>query len=188
MTRAAAHRSGRGGRGGPPRPRARLGMLALAGWLFADLLLVLALVSMSGQPDPLAAEPSASPSAPEETEEPEEPEEPGESPPEPEQPRSVEQEYVEFGVGGGGAGLVEQIAEATEQWEGRQAAFVMTFGGSQDGTRYAGQVNAAIHRANPEMFPRGTTTEDFHDLSEPPRTATVRVYFYTGHSGRTGTR
>ncbi|MDT0266665.1 hypothetical protein RM844_10210 [Streptomyces sp. DSM 44915] len=161
----------------PPvrRRRRRLGLAALAGWLFADLLLVLALVSMSGQPDPLAA---ADPAVPEEsaTESPE----PEPEPTEDEGPRGVERDPVEFGVSGGDAGeLVEQLAAATERWAGREAAFVLTFGGGQGGTRYAGEVNALLHRARPDMFAEGITREDFHDLGEPGNTARLWVYFYT---------
>ncbi|WP_255308239.1 hypothetical protein [Streptomyces marincola] len=157
------------------RPRRRMGLMALAGWLFADLLLVLALVSMSGQADPLAAgEPD--PEVPEPTE----PADPPAEPPEPEGPRGVERDPVQFEVRGTDpAWLVEQIAAATEAWEGREAAFVLTFGGSRGGTGYAGRVNSLLNEARPDMFSPDITREDFHDLGQPANSARLWVYFYT---------
>jgi hypothetical protein len=159
-----------------PSRRGRLAPAVLAGWLFADLLLMLALVSMSGQADPMADDhlrPSQTPTTqpPEPTPEPE---------PTPTGPRSVERDRVEFGVDGGDrASLIRQIARQTERWAGQEAAIVLTFGGDYSGTQYAGRVNSLLHEARPEMFPRGTTTESFHDLSAPAQTAELWVYFYT---------
>ncbi|WP_165985620.1 hypothetical protein [Streptomyces sp. YIM 98790] len=161
----------------PGGGRFRLGPFALAGWLFADLLLVLTLVALGGQPDPLAAK------KPEETEtEDPEPEEP-DAPEEPEGPRSVDRNPVEFSVRGSDNGdLRRQIAEATEEWPDREAAFVLTFGGDYGGNQYAAKVNGLLHAANPKMFAAELAGENYHDLSEPVNTAVVRVYFYT-HGG-----
>ncbi|MDT0443987.1 hypothetical protein [Streptomyces johnsoniae] len=160
--------------GRPRRPRRRIGLMALAGWLFADLLLVLALVSMSGQEDPLAA-PEPTPTGPAEpTEEPTEP------PEEPDIPRGVEQEPVMFDVEGRDTGwLREQIAAATEEWAGQEAAFVLTFGGTLNGTGYARLVNDQLHEARPDMFAEEITAEDFLQVNEPANTARLWVYFYT---------
>ena len=46
----------------PARRGFRFNPLHLAGWLFADMLLVLALVSMGDRGDPLAAQAAARPS------------------------------------------------------------------------------------------------------------------------------
>ncbi|MGP4111032.1 hypothetical protein ACTWP5_08980 [Streptomyces sp. 4N509B] len=167
------------GVGWQPRRRRGLGPVVLAGWLFADLLLMLALVSMSGQADPLAAPPkgeasgSADPSP-----------SPSPSPsPRPTGPRSVVREYVTIDVAGtSDAAIVRQLRRQTERWEGREAAFVLTFGGDTNGTVYAGQVNGLLGRARPDMFTEGIVTHDFHFLNDPPNTAELWIYFYTSPS------
>lgn len=146
----------------------------LAGWLFADLVLVLALVSMADRPDPLAARPAvgASPSG-----------SPSPSPsptPSPVGPRSVELKPQQIRVKGGASeDIVAQIDKGTKKWPGRTAALVLTFGGSQSGTEYAHRVNSLLSKARPEMFSKKTATDDFHDLGEPSNTAIIRIYFYT---------
>jgi hypothetical protein len=151
----------------------RLGPIALAGWLFADFLLVLALVAMGDQADPLAYQrPSPRPSpthsaTPKPT-------------PTPTGPRSVMKGRFEFRVSGtDDASLVRQIKAATASHGTRQAAFVLTFGGTQNGTAYARRVNALLHTARPHMFDRNTATEDFLNLQAASNTAKVWVYFYT---------
>ena len=156
------------------RRRGRLSVVALAGWLFADLLLVLTLMSMGDRPDPLAATPSPSPSASRSASA-----SPSPSPSET-GPRAVEQKPVKFRVSGGDEEeLVEQIRQRTSRWEGREAALVLTFGGSANGTQYAHRVNGLLHKARSGMFTAGTATEDFHDLGSRPSTAELWVYFYT---------
>jgi hypothetical protein len=162
-----------------PSRRGRLAPAVLAGWLFADLLLMLALVSMSGQADPLADD-EVGPSPSESTSPPDDP--PPDPEPTPTGPRSVERDRVEFGVEGGErASLVRQIARQTERWAGDEAAIVLTFGGdiSDTGTQYAQRVNSLLYEARPDMFPRDTTAEDFIDRSAPAQTAELWVYFYT---------
>lgn len=159
-----------------PRPRRRLrgpGAVVLAGWLFADLLLVLALVSMADRPDPLAAakpEPSASASA-------------SVSPspsPSPSGPQGVSRSPKQFRVHGTDKGdLEKQIRAGTARWKGHTAALVLTFGGGQAGEAYAHTVNKLLGRARPDMFGTRMATDDFHDLSAKPDTALIRVYFYT---------
>ncbi|MFF8771513.1 hypothetical protein [Kitasatospora sp. NPDC015120] len=164
------------------RPRAR--GVHLAGWLFADMLLVLALVAMGDQGDPVAArravatptataEPSATTGAtPTAT-------------PTPAGPRGVEHDPVTVDVSGESSdadGLTAQIRAATERYAGRQAAVVLTFGSNRDpglGQAYAHTVNGLLAQARPEMF-RGTTTRDFISLADNPRHASLEIYFYTG--------
>ncbi|MEI5097923.1 hypothetical protein RB200_03770 [Streptomyces sp. PmtG] len=74
----------RGRRGG------RIAGVVLAGWLFADLLLVLALVSMADRPDPLADRPKESGGATSSKK----------PPKEPSGPPSVERKPREFDVKG----------------------------------------------------------------------------------------
>ncbi|MET8683042.1 hypothetical protein ABZV77_02415 [Streptomyces sp. NPDC004732] len=152
----------------------RLGVVVLAGWLFADLLLVLALVSMADRPDPKADDrPRPEPSKSRST-----------SPPRPTGPRSVDRNPQEFEVRGRDKGdLVKQIAKDTRKWSGREAALVLTFGGSSNGTVYAHRVNGLLDKARPEMFTGKTVTDDYHALGERAETAVVRVYFYTAPGG-----
>lgn len=146
-----------------------MGVVVLAGWLFADLLLVLALVSMGDRPDPKLPEhprPSRS-KGPDPTRT-------------PTAPRSVDRHPQEFEVSGDDKGdLVRQIAKDTRKWSGREAALVLTFGGSSNGTVYAHRVNRLLGTARPEMFTAKTATDDYHSLGRSAETAVVRVYFYT---------
>ncbi|MCX5051830.1 MULTISPECIES: hypothetical protein [unclassified Streptomyces] len=162
------------------RPRRRIrrpGVVVLAGWLFADLLLVLALVSMADRPDPLAAvkpRPSASASA-------------SASPspsPSPTGPQGVSRSPVKFKVHGTDKGdLQRQLRSATARWKGRTAALVLTFGGGNGGTEYAHHVNSLLTKARPGMFGGRMATDDFLNLGEAANTAIVRVYFYTQPAG-----
>jgi hypothetical protein len=166
--------------GSAARRVGHMGVLALAGWLFADLLLVLALVAMGGQPDPLAAQAAhATPSASR-----------GASPrpshtkpkprPTPRGPRAVEKRSVRFTVHGADRGaLVRQLQRATKGYRKRKAAIVLTFGGGAAGEEYAAKVNSLLTAARPGLFPRGTTTRDYLNLSGPSDTATLEVFFYT---------
>lgn len=150
-------------------------MVVLAGWLFADLLLVLALVSMADRPDPLANRPKASGES----------EKPSPSPsPTPTGPRSVELRPEVFRVKGTDkSDLKKQIHKNTGKWAGREAALVLTFGGSANGEAYAHRVNSMLGEGRPGMFTKKTATDDFHQLGDPVSTAKVRVYFYTTPGG-----
>ncbi|MFJ2773965.1 hypothetical protein [Streptomyces sp. NPDC087300] len=155
------------------RRSGRIGTVVLAGWLFADLLLMLALVSMADRPDPGADDRPK----------------PGHSktskpPPTPTGPRSVDRDPEEFHVSGTDKGdLTEQIAKGTRKWSGRTAALVLTFGGGPNGTVYAHRVNSLLGKGRPDMFTRKTATDDFHNLAKGAQTAEVRVYFYTAPGG-----
>jgi hypothetical protein len=157
------------------RRRGRLSTVALAGWLFADFLLVLVLVAMGDQADPLANRrpgdrPSPSPS----------PSVSPSPPPKPAGPRSVSKRRFEFRVSGtADAALVRQIRQATRARDGQEAAFVLTFGGTRTGTEYARRINRLLPRARPAMFSRNTATEDFLNLTAAPDTASLWVYYYT---------
>ncbi|MCZ2524606.1 hypothetical protein [Streptomyces sp. HB2AG] len=165
---------------------------AMAGWLFADLMLVLALVFLGDSPAPATAQrqPAVpSPSAeepgagPEESPSPAPPSSSSSAPsssPSPGDHRSVENAPVKFRVRGDDRDkLTAQLEKATGDWAGRRAALVLTFGGGPGGTEYARRVNSLLPRARPEMFTRNTTAEDFHDLGEPTSTAELWLYFYT---------
>ncbi|MFE6701852.1 hypothetical protein [Streptomyces sp. NPDC057718] len=151
----------------------------LAGWLFADMLLVLALVSMGDRGDPLAASatektprPSASASAAKPKPE-----------PKPSGPRSVERKPVTFGVTastGDTDAMVSQLKKKTARYEGRTAAFVITFGNAPEtaaGQNYAEEINKALKVARPAMF-RGTTPRNFWSRG-PSGSADLEIYFFT---------
>ncbi|WP_167532745.1 hypothetical protein [Streptomyces alboniger] len=161
-------------RGRPVRGRGnRFSVVFLAGWLFADLLLVLALVSMADRPDPQADDRPKPP-----------PSKGGKPSPTPTGPLAVDRDPQEFQVSGRGKGdLVAQISKGTRKWSGRRAALVLTFGGGPNGTVYAHRVNGLLGKGRPDMFTKKTATDDFHNLGKRPETAVVRVYFYTAPGG-----
>ncbi|WP_234443384.1 hypothetical protein [Streptomyces sp. NRRL B-24484] len=162
----------------PARVRAGLGM---AGWLFADMLLVLALVAMGDQGDPVAAERAVHPSLPASPHPGASTGGPASPSPTGNGPRGVEHDPVTVRVSGDEAAATEQIRAATEAYRGRQAAVVLTFGSNRDpglGQAYAHTVNGLLPQARPEMF-AATTTRDFISLEDNPRHASLEIYFYT---------
>ncbi|MER6998638.1 hypothetical protein [Streptomyces sp. NPDC000410] len=157
----------------------RLNPLHLAGWLFADMLLVLALVVMGDQGDPVkAAEaprtPGASSSAtPKPTPE-----------PSPTGPRAVLRKPVKFSIDaapGDRDRIIDRLRRATAAHAGRQAAFVLTFGRHADpgpGGEYAHEVNSLLEKARPDMF-KGATTRDFWKGGASGGHADIEIYFYS---------
>lgn len=156
----------------------RFNVLHLAGWLFADMLLVLALVAMGDQGDPIAAKeaekgrdkPSASASPkPSKT---------------PKGPRAVMRKPVKVSIkapSGDRDRIVDKLRDVTAPYKGRQAAIVLTFGEHADpgpGQAYARQVNSALSKARPDMF-GGTTTRDFWQGGSSAGRAEIEIYFYT---------
>lgn len=175
---------------GPRIPRERA-LAALAGWLFADLMLVIVIVAMGGQSDPLAAGAPklvvstrhASPT-PKPT--------PTTAKPSPSPtftgPPSLERTPQVFDVQaaqGDDATLTRQITAALARYRGRRAGFVMTFGwGSDSGsdTAYATEVNGLLNRIAPGIFPVGTPEQAFIDLGSPSGGAKVEIFLFTGSS------
>ncbi|MGA5387645.1 hypothetical protein [Streptomyces pseudogriseolus] len=157
--------------------RFRFTPLHLAGWLFADMLLVLALVSMGDRGDPLAARADAKPSKPAAVEPSPEPS------PTPTGPRSVARKPVKVqltATAGDTTRMVKELRAATTRYEGRQAAIVLTFGQASepsDGQAYAREVNKALRKARPDMF-TDATTRDFWN-GGPSGSADLEIYFYT---------
>lgn len=161
----------------PLRRRFRFTPLHLAGWLFADMLLVLALVSMGDRGDPLAAQASARPSESAEAK-------PSPKPsPTPTGPRSVERKPVKIRLTaavGDNARMVEQLRARTADYEGRSAAFVLTFGQASEpgaGQAYAQDVNESLRKARPDMF-ADATTRDFWSKGASGA-ADLEIYFFT---------
>ncbi|ROP46646.1 hypothetical protein EDD94_6306 [Streptomyces sp. PanSC9] len=159
------------------RPRFRFNPLHLAGWLFADMLLVLALVSMGDRGDPLAAR-SATRPLPSVDAKPS----PRSSPTQA-GPRSVERKPVKLHVPaatGDTSRMVSQLRTATGRYRGRSAAFVLTFGQAPepgDGQAYARDINRSLHKARPDMF-IDATTRDFWN-GGVSGAADLEIYFYT---------
>lgn len=155
--------------------RRGLNPLHLAGWLFADMLLVLALVSMGDQGDP-GKQPE-----PEKSEAVKEP--PPKEPP-PKKPLAVERKPVKVSVDADASdkkGIVDRLHKVTEKYEGRKAAIVLTFGRTQEaraGIAYAHRVNSLLDKARPGMF-KDTTTRDFMYLGGRVGHADLEIYFFT---------
>ncbi|MET9672497.1 hypothetical protein ABZY68_05270 [Streptomyces sp. NPDC006482] len=154
----------------------RFNPLHLAGWLFADMLLVLALVAMGDQGDPQAAAARPGSSAT-----------PKPGPPKsqkPKGPRAVTRTPVKVSIDaspGDRDGILARLKSATARYEGRQAAFVLTFGRHSDpgaGGAYASEVNSLLAKARPDMF-KGATTRDFWKGGASGGHADLEIYFYT---------
>ncbi|MEU1472322.1 hypothetical protein ABZ434_29380 [Streptomyces sp. NPDC005761] len=156
----------------------RFNPLHLAGWLFADMLLVLALVAMGDRGDPLAAEAAAKPSA-SASAKPKPSKAPG-----PKGPRAVRNKPVKVSIdaaAGDRDRIEERLRAATAAYKGRQAAFVLTFGRHADpgaGGAYAHEVNSLLEKARPDMF-GGATTRDFWKGGSSTGHADIEIYFYT---------
>jgi hypothetical protein len=182
-------------RGRTARPSQR-GVATLAGWLFADLILVLMLVMMAGQPDPLvnpkvavthriSPSPSRSPS-PTPT-------------PTPTRPRTLDLKPVVIHVDGPGASNAQLIASIQSQLagdQGKQAGMVLVFGDGDcisPDTQYADTIIALLGQAYPDadppMFPASTVTRPFinggdgGDCGDESATgADLDVYYFTSAS------
>jgi hypothetical protein len=169
-------------------------MIALVGWLFADLMLVIMVVTLASQPDPLADQtprtaltrsaatsPSPSPS------------------PSPTGKRTLDLRPVVIHIDGPGDSdqqLVAQIKAELAGEVGKQAGMVLTFGdgpciGSDSG--YAIRVNGLLGRvdpqANPPMFPPITVLRPFinggggGNCNDQSATgADLDIYYYTSGS------
>ncbi|WP_345589038.1 hypothetical protein [Streptomyces marokkonensis] len=142
------------------------------------MLLVLALVSMGDRGDPLAAQASARPSAPADAKPSPEP-----SRTAPTGPRSVERKPVKIrleAAKGDTTRMAERLRAATARYEGRGAAFVLTFGQAPEpgaGQAYAQEVNTSLRKARPDMF-ADATTRDFW-FKGASGAADLEIYFYT---------
>ncbi|MGC9495664.1 hypothetical protein [Streptomyces sp. WG7] len=76
--------------------------------------------------------------------------------------------------------MVTQLRAATARYEGRSAAFVLTFGQAPEpgaGQAYAQEVNKSLRKARPDMFV-DATTRDFWNGGDSG-TADLEIYFYT---------
>ncbi|MFF8590880.1 hypothetical protein ACF061_05470 [Streptomyces sp. NPDC015220] len=160
------------------RRLSRFNPLHLAGWLFADMLLVLALVSLGDRADPLAAQSAAKPKPSPSTSASPSPS------PTPPGPRSLELKPVKIRVqaaAGDRSAMVAQVRAATERYGDRQAALVLTFGESPEtsqGQAYADEINKALKKARPDMFGK-SVERPFWQGSPTSGSAALEIYFYT---------
>lgn len=159
----------------------RSGLLSgesIAGWVFADLLLVLFVVGLA----------SAVP------EEPPEPEPSASQPPEPKivgmqtkpAKASIQFSAAEL-VAGGEAGRAEEkdvckaVRRATVNLRGERAALVLIFGGAPEAApaqRAARAVGKQLTCADGELFPAGTPSRPFWDGSLTYGQARLEIFSY----------
>ena len=184
-------------RGGAARSPQR-GIATLAGWLFADLILVLMLVMMASQPDPLVNPPVAATHRASPT--------PRRSPsptpkptPTPARPRTLDLKPVVIHVDGpdaSNAQIVSSIQSQLAGYQGQQAGMVLVFGdGSCIGpdTQYAdtviGLLSQVYPNTEPPMFPASTVTRPFINggdggdcTGDSATGADLDVYYFTSAS------
>ncbi|WP_223838815.1 hypothetical protein [Nocardiopsis deserti] len=147
--------------------------VAIAGWLFADLLLAFLIITlgMDSAPEP---EPVAE--AAEETAEP--------------LPHGLDLEPVVVeldGVSPSGAAdgdeeVVRELREALGEHgvAGREAGMVLTFGangGAAEGERFADDVNALLPETHPGVFDEAVT-RTFHSLGGSPGWLRIEIYLF----------
>ncbi|TDD78008.1 hypothetical protein [Actinomadura rubrisoli] len=151
--------------------------LAVAGWLFADVLLAFSIVVLGSEPAPPAARPSPSPS-------------PSPTP----SPTRLGLEHqpvtLELRISPEGAakqrdtavGTLRQALHRVPKLYGRRAGMVLTFAANNntaaDGEQLARSVNALLPQADPTLF-HSTTTRYFHSLSNPSGWVELDIYLFT---------
>ncbi|MFE3458128.1 hypothetical protein ACFXKD_11325 [Nocardiopsis aegyptia] len=151
--------------------------VAIAGWLFADLLLAFLIITL-GTESTVASEPATTAEAAEEAEE----VDPGPHGLDLE-PVVVELEGVSpSGAASGSEGVVRELREALaeEELQGRVAGMVLTFGangGASEGERFASDVNELLPETYPGVFD-DAVTRTFHSLSGPPGWLRLEIYLF----------
>lgn len=170
-----------------PRERA---LVALVGWLFADLMLVIMIVALGSQKDPeLAAKNPRKPTATHTT--PTTSTSTSKPSPSPTTstarvgPQSVDKAPVTFTIDDshGNPDLNTQLRKQLAAYRGRHAGFVLTFGWGPDpqaDTAYATSIDHLLTTIDPAMFPADTVLRPFVDLDhQDTGTAEIQIYFYT---------
>ena len=169
-------------------------MIALAGWLFADLMLVIMVVAMASDADPLADQAPSRPIAHSASPK------PSPSPsPSPTGLRTLDLRPVIIHIDGPGdsdQSLIDQIQAKLAQQAGRQAGMVLTFGDGpclSPDTDYATRVNGLLGRVDaqllPTMFPPSTVMRPFISgggggscYDQAATGADLNIYYYTSAS------
>ena len=147
--------------------------VAIAGWLFADLLLAFLIVTlgMDARPVDETADPVAAAGEVPGAEEEEEPVPHGLEL----DPVVVELNLAPAQAASGGDDIVESLAEELSEVADREAGMVLTFGGSTQGKSFAEDINALLSQAHPHAF-EDAVTRAFHDLGKPSGWARIEIY------------
>ncbi|MFJ1565689.1 hypothetical protein [Streptomyces erythrochromogenes] len=185
------------------RDSGRPGGTYLAGWLFADLLLVIVLVVLGSEVPAAAPDPHPSPTATDTATgapDPSHSASPSPTPSDTARPGGIDPVTVSVGVRldpdaliagrpSETAELTRQVNEGIKRYEGRAAAFVMVFGtvrsgGSVDTGRsdaYATAVARQLPQAAPRFFPPYSEKiiRGYHDSGQaiPSGTARIELFF-----------
>lgn len=148
--------------------------VAIAGWLFADLLLAFLIITLGMDASPVD-ETSTNPAA--QTQE--TPGEEGVEEPVPHglelDPVVVELNLAPSQVASGEDDTVESLAEELAEVADREVGMVLTFGGSAQGKSFAEDINALLPKAHPHAF-EDAVTRAFHDLGKPSGWARIEIY------------
>jgi hypothetical protein len=149
----------------------RLTTTAIAGWLFADLLLAFSTVVLGTQ-DPPPRPPAATPS--------------------PTKPArlALERDFVEVDLTvdpaaaeKGDQSAIEAVRRAIrkkgDKLQGRKAGIVLTYGAQLDGAEaFAHNVNKLLHQADGQLFPEDLATRDFQLLNTSGGKVRLDIYLF----------
>lgn len=149
--------------------------VAIAGWLFADLLLAFLIITL-GMDSDLSTDSVA------------DAETVGRSPEDGSEeealPQGLELDPVVVQVNAapsivasGGDEAVSLLEEELAEVADREVGMVLTFGGSAQGKAFAEDINDLLPRARPEAFEEAVTRA-FHDLGKPPGWARIEIYLF----------
>lgn len=160
-------------------PHLSIPAVAIAGWLFADLLLAFLIITL-GTDSGSATESTATFEAAEEPS--------GEGPGEEVLPHGLELEPVVVQVtvspaiaASGGDEAVTLLEDELADVADREVGMVLTFGGSAQGKAFAEDINDLLPRAHPEAFEEAATRA-FHDLGKPADWAQIEIYLFSDSS------
>ncbi|MBE1537598.1 hypothetical protein H4W34_007431 [Actinomadura algeriensis] len=148
----------------------RVSMIALAGWLFADLLLAFSIVVLGTQEPPPKPDEPVAPS-------------PTKTP-----RQALERRYVEIELSvdpdearSGSAAAVERLRRAIQDepgLRGRKAGMVLTFGAQHSGGEgFAHDVNALLPRVDRALF-ADVATRDFQLLGTGGGALMLNIYLF----------
>ncbi|MFF4433771.1 hypothetical protein ACFYZ4_32020 [Streptomyces sp. NPDC001513] len=185
------------------RDAGRPGGTYLAGWLFADLLLVIVLVVLGSEVPAAAPDPNPGPT-PTTTTTADPGRSPSPTPSDTSRPGGLDPVTVSVGIhldpdalisgrSSETAELTRQITQEIKRYEGRTAAFVMVFGTVRTGSGSAGSVDTGrsdtyatavaklLPQAAPQFFPPYSEKiiRGYHDSGQgiPSGTARIELFF-----------